>query len=227
MWSQTTKIDINDGSLVKTYEVRPINGRVELLAVLLTAIVVFMVSASIIALRQRPQQQKSLETYQLNAFQKLKSSELGIFNDLYTAADEINDSHIDNGESWVTVQDLEKEFVPPFVRDLAWKKRGKMIWNSRIQNNSAEHIVMYLGYTKTNQTIGSFLLVCIHKHEQPGISKKASHAPFEIWYHKQQTEKVDFPLYFSDYNLITNGWKEVVAYKGEDELARLKEKEYL
>lgn len=210
---------------MNTITVQPSHSRNEMVYVLLTTLLVIIVAGATIALRLRTTNEVSLQSFQINAFEVLKTDEQGIFNDLYAAAMEIIDYHEMEDEKWISVNQLEEDFIPPFVHDVAWSKRGKPKWNMKVLDSETRHTVMYLGQTDNVSDSGSFLLVCLHEHKKKVVQTGAVHAPFEIWHNPDK--EVTLPDRFSDQVLISEGWKEVVAYKGEDELKRLKGEEYL
>lgn len=258
--------------------VAPNNGARELIYVLAVAAIVIIFSGTAILFRLRNDNITVLHSYQISVFKDLKSEEQGIFNELYTAATEIIDQHKDNEPKWISTKQLEEDYIAPFVKDIAWRNRGKSDWKLKILNTNRKHIAMFLGKPLETGKTGSFLLVLLHDHPQIPLTaektppafeeetalsfetshnkdvtntdtsvltpsfddqeqseheysetspviKKPSHAPFEIWYNKKIN--VNFPPSFSDQQLISRGWKEVIAYKGEEELIRVKGKEYL
>ncbi len=211
---------------MKTTTVTSNNALNELLFVCLTALVVISLSGVMITVRLRTEQKVSLERHQISVFEELGVADQGVFNDLYAAALEIIEAHETDEDEWIAVKQLESDYISPFVHDLAWKKRGRISWHKKNLNSETKHTVLYMGKPSVRGGTGSFLLVCLHEHRKAGAqTREKEHAPFEIWYHK--STDVDLPQFFSDQLLITGGWKEVVAYKGEDEVIRLKGKEYL
>ncbi len=80
----------------------------------------------VISHRTRTETRKPLLQYQLIALEELNPTEQGIYNDLLTAVMEINGVYKDNGGQWMSVSELVEYYIPPFVRDQAWKVRGRL-----------------------------------------------------------------------------------------------------
>ncbi|MBI9093095.1 MAG: hypothetical protein JEZ12_28115 [Desulfobacterium sp.] len=201
--------------------VKPLSTRSEVICLAMMVVVVVMISGGVIAGRIRPNDEKVLKPHQLSAFRDLNSLEQGTFNDLYAAAMEINELHGTGDEEWPSLATLEDECMPPFVKDRVWKKRGRLAWEHRVPWSGTRHVALYLGVPRDAGSFGCFFLVMIHDHagKRPG-TETVEHPPCEIWHHDDVN--VAFPEIVTDEALMVKGWKEVVAYKGEEEVQRLK-----
>ncbi len=190
---------------------------------LITALIVTL-CATAIYFRTGSNMEKTTETWQINAFSELNRQEIGVFNSLLTAALEIGATHdLDDGY-WLNISELEEFLVPPFVKDAAWSKQGKIEWDLRIIPSENRHIAMYKGIPANDDVGGAFLLLMLHEHKkkQGNVPAGPTHAPFEIWFHEKAQQK--FPDVITDQALISAGWREVVALTGEDEVTRMKGK---
>lgn len=217
--------------------VRPAGTRYESMYLCLAMLVVILVSGTAILHRTRSDEQKVLLDYQMSGYGDLNSFEQGTFNDLYAAALEIDAYHDENDEKWPSIRELEDQFIPPFIHDQAWKKRGKLLWTQKVPNVKYTHVAAYMGKTSDPEVSGSFLLVMSHRHRAEGDNKSEApdfheDQPFRIWYYNHKSRlyskrprhpqrNIPFPDSFIIQNLIMKGWKEVVPYKGEDEIRRL------
>lgn len=202
--------------------VRPSQGGAETSWLLVVAFLTVLVCALAIFLRNQTHTTKKLGGWQIDAFNQLSGQELGVFNALRIAALEIDDIHKDLDGGWVSVSALEELFIPPFVRDAAWQKQGKMNWRQKILPSMDKHIALYLGNPSDKEASGSFLLVMLHDHKkkQGNATQGPTHAPSEIWWCKDPLKA--FPQVVSDQALISSGWREVMAFKGSDEIKRVK-----
>lgn len=205
--------------------VRPSGSGTETKLVVLVALLVLVTCGSFIVLRNTTATAKSIPTWQIDAFKDLRAEELAIFNELHTAAPEIEIFHEDEGSRWPSVDELAADFVPPFVQDAAWEKNGRMGWSRNIISTQDKHIALYVGHPGDASKTGSFMLVMLHDHvKKEGNASGATHAPYEVWLHPSPA--ADIPTMVTDQALINKGWREIVARKGEDEARRTKE-EYI
>lgn len=201
--------------------IKPISTKSEVTWLFITIAIVILVAGSAISLRVRPGDEKVLKNHQISAFKDLNTLDQGTFNDLYAAALEINELHMLDEGTWPTPQSLADEYIPPFVKDQVWIKRGKISWQLQIPDFKTGHLALYFGAPSDVGDYGCFLLIMRHNHEQPQPGKKIiDHGPYEIWHNKNI--KAEFPKIVTDPALIAKGWKEVAPYKGEEEVKRLK-----
>jgi len=200
--------------------VRPAGAAVETKLVLLVALLTVVVCGSAIALRRAPSENATSPDWQVDAFRDLRAGELAVFNNLYTAAPEIEMSHEFDG-GWPSVDQLATSLVPPFVRDAAWEKDGAMSWSRSIIDSRDKHIALYLGHPGKGAQSGSFLLIMLHDHvKKEGNAGADAHAPYEIWRHVSPVASA--PEMITDQALINKGWRQVVARRGEQETRRAK-----
>lgn len=164
--------------------------------------------------RMREDEEIKLESWQISAFAGLNSVEQGIYSDLRVAADDIYHNCLDNGGQWLSCKDAADEGLPPFAKGVAWSKRGKLQWQKMEISGEAVDTAFYLGSTSLPEVSGSFLLR-VHRHKNGNVDGP----PYKMWYKPGQTE---WPLSFLDQFLVSDGWKEIQAYRGSDELKRLK-----
>lgn len=204
--------------------VKPANSTQETRWLFLVVVLVFFCCASFITFRTGDNQVKDIENWQLNAFEDLNGNELAIFSALQTAAIEISDLHEFEGPGWASVEKLEEIYVPPFVRDSAWRKQGEIDWTMKDLQVGELHIAIYQGRPAKEAIGGTFLLLMLHDHKkkQGNAAAGKTHAPYEIWFNTNLDKKS--PDVITDQALISSGWREVVALTGEDELIRTKGK---
>jgi len=206
--------------------VRPSGTGLETRLVLMVALLTVLICGGSILLRNTSSAIRETPDWQIDAFKDLRTEELATFNGLYTAAPEIELFHEDVGSRWPTVDELESDFIPPFVQDVAWEQNGSIEWTHSIISTSSKHIALYVGHPRQEALSGSFLLVMLHDHvKKEGNAGAISHAPYEIWLHVSPA--ADIPSMVTDQALINKGWREVVARRGEDEMKRTKGEDYL
>ncbi|WP_421900931.1 DUF6162 family protein [Maridesulfovibrio sp.] len=193
----------------------------ETIYVLLTALLVSVTCATLIFINQKQSHVADLADFQIRAFSDLNEKELAIFNGLYTAAVEINEIHNEE-EEWLTVAQLEEELLPPFTKDASWKKNGRFNWERTLRPAGSMDIALYTGHPSQGAETGSFILLFLHDHKQRqgNARTEPSHAPYEIWFHSSANKAA--PQIATDQGFISAGWKEVIAYSGEDEVKRIK-----
>lgn len=205
--------------------VRSANSRSETKLVLLVAILTIVLCGSVIAQRRTVTGVVEMPAWQVNAFQDLRATELATFNALNSASPEIEAFH-DEDRHWPTIVELRGDYIPPFVQDAAWQKNGRLRWRRSILSVGKKHIALYFGKPERQGVSGSFLLVMLHDHVKKNVNVGgATHAPYEVWLHS--SAKVLMPKMMTDQALISVGWREVVARKGEDEVRRTKDEAYL
>lgn len=193
----------------------------ETMYVLLAALVVSITCATLIFINQKQSQIAVLADFQIRAFSHLNEKELVIFNGLYTAAVEINVIHEEEAE-WLTIVQLEDELMPPFTKDASWKKNGRFSWTRSLRPSGSIDIALYTGHPEEGKNTGSFILLFLHDHNQQLSNDRTepSHAPYEIWFHPSADKMA--PEITTDQGFISSGWKEVIAYSGEDEIKKIK-----
>lgn len=181
-----------------------------------------VICATAISMPHSGSKTKQVEAWQLNAFAELNGNEIGVFNGLQTAALEIAETHELEDDHWMDVAELEKLYIPPFVKDAAWHKQGEILWSMKKLNSDKRHIALYKGTPAKDIVRGDILLLMLHDHQkkQGNAASGPTHAPFEIWFHDKTNQK--YPEIITDQALISSGWREAVALTGEDEVTRMK-----
>lgn len=204
--------------------VAPAKGSAETKWLLLVASIIISICAATISARTAHTVQNRTESWQLNAFTDFNSQETGVFNGLLNAAYEIGHTHDYQNGHWMEIRELEEFYIPPFVKDAAWKKQGNISWEQKVISVNNRHMALYKGVPANDTIGGSFLLLMLHEHKkkQGNAAKGPTHAPYEIWFHTNVDQK--FPVIITDQALINAGWREVIALTGEDEVLRTKGK---
>lgn len=200
--------------------VRPSGTSRETWLVMLVAALTVAICGAVVALRNPMETVTAEPEWRLNAFAELQGGELAVFNALHTAAPELIMAHEEEG-NWPEIEALARDFLPPFVRDAAWRRNGQYHWERSIIRTADKHIACYLGRSFDNAARRTFLLVLLHTHgTKDGNAGGMNHAPYEVWVH--DATSVGMPAVVSDQTLIGKGWREVIARSGESELIRNK-----
>jgi len=201
----------------KTVEaVQAASGRKETIYVAQFALLVICVAGVLLAMRSEPAAEQVILEHQISAYHDLTTTEQGTFNDLLTAALDIDAIHADT-LAWPTVEELEFMYIAPFVRDSAWRQRGELQWRHINKDAVSQHDAAYAGLSTDSSTSGSFLLWITHAHSAAASNVSPQ---TKIWYHPDDAAETPVPV--QEQSLIAHGWREVVTYSGEDELRRLK-----
>lgn len=200
--------------------VRPAGSGLETRLVLAVALLTILICGGAIVLRNTAATAKEVPAWQVDAFKTLRAEELAVFNGLQTAALEIDMYHEDEA-GWPTVDELAADYISPFVRDAAWEQNGKIAWTRNIISTQDKHIALYVGHPANTERSGSFMLLMLHDHmKKEGNAGGVAHAPYEVWIHASPVAEI--PTMITDQSLISKGWREVVARKGEQETRRTK-----
>jgi hypothetical protein len=194
--------------------VHPADARGETYGLLIALLVVVVAWTSLIHCRSRDEERVGLEVWQVGAFNGLNATEQGLFGDLRVAAEEVHQAYLDQKGTWPRVDTLQVEGIAPFTRDKAWSNRGKIEWSDRLENERSLDKIIFLGLRSDSGITGSFLLE-VHHHKQ--VDQDGP--PYRIWHHPGRPES---PIDATWSSLVQTGWKEIVAYQGEDEVRRLK-----
>ncbi|PID57606.1 hypothetical protein CSB45_07210 [candidate division KSB3 bacterium] len=207
--------------------VKPSGTRQETFYVLLTILFVALGFSLMVIHRSRSEETAQLESYQLSAFSDLNDAEKGIFSDLYAAAIEIDAIH-DLENIWPQIDELEEIYLAPFLKDAGWERRGKLAWSVKHDDQATLHTAAYLGISAEPDVSASFLLLLSHHHDEKAAAHDENSLPADgheeehstIWYAAGRDPVL--PNELNEEGLIAKGWKEVIAYKGEEEVRRLK-----
>ncbi len=204
---------------MKTEIVKAADNRRESLAMLIATILIIAVCGSIIAKRQRDDSVQVIQETQISVFKELNTYEQGTYNDLLTAAAEIEMMIHDNKDEgapieWPSVEYLVQEYIPPFVKDTAWEARGALEWSRRVvQTGTASNksICAFFGSPSNSEESGSFLLLLFGDHK--------GKEQMQIWYNRKTG--LEFPKSFKANSLGFSGWLKAVPYTGGEELKKL------
>jgi len=201
--------------------VPPADGKGETQNVLKLICCILLVTAVCVHLRARKDSEMPLENWQLSAFHHLEGTDQAVFNALYIAAQDIVALHHEAGH-WPTVKELQDYYIPPFTKDLSWVQWGKVRWKRITPMASASDAVVYLGSKGRSKGQGAYLLVMSHLHTSATARKKGkmSEQMAKIWLNADP--KASAPDTFIPDSLVRNGWKQIVPYKGDMEVKRLK-----
>lgn len=162
--------------------------------------------------------------WQVSAFNSLTGADQAIYNSLYTVKDEIpyiyDDINYFNGPDekfrWPNLQDFQDYLLPPFFQDTSWEQNGSLQWSlyEPLPEGEMQGSTMYLGTDGQLLNQGSFLLVIHHVHA--GFTN--TNAMIVWWSADNHAEMPESG--FRD-SLILRGWREVVAYSGDQEVERI------
>ena len=141
--------------------VQPAKGGTETRWILAFAAFIILCSGTAIGVRTGGNQEKQVESWQINAFETLNGAETGVFTALQTAALEIDETH-KYEQSWMDITELEDLYIAPFAKDTAWHKQGELVWTKTEVPVENRHIALYLGHPQTEAVAGSFLLLMLH-----------------------------------------------------------------
>lgn len=209
---------------VAAQEIRPSGSRHEAFMVLATAIATVAVLLLYVQQRGRSDEPEALYDWQVSAFQTLTGPDQAIYNALFTVKDEIpylyDDINMFNepGEKfrWPNLDDFQDYLLPPFYKDTSWEQNGSLEWSlyEPLPEGEMQGSTMYLGTDGKHPSQGSFLLVIGHVHA--GFTNNNA---IVIWWNP--ANHVEMPESGFRDTLIRQGWKEVVPYRGEQEVERI------
>ncbi|WP_248920527.1 DUF6162 family protein [Pseudomonas entomophila] len=172
--------------------VRPAGAGHETLYVLLAAVLILMVAATVVSLRGAREDEVTIAAHQLDARRDLNAAEQGIHTDLWVAVEEIRLLSEETGAA-PAVEALAEEGLPPFVIDASQQSRGQHQW-SKLASGA------YLGRSQDAQVAGSFLL----------IPPQAEGAQPDIWLRRDSSALAPDDL--GRDALIAAGWQQVVTH---------------
>ena len=172
--------------------VRPAGAGHETLYVLLVALLILALAATVVALRGEREDETRIEAHQLDARRDLNAAEQGIYTDLLVAFDEVQLLREENA-AVPGVEALAEEGLPPFVMDAGSQSRGSHQWQW-LQAGA------YLGRSQAPQVAGSFLLIL------PGDSNGQA----DVWLRRDSAAVVPDDL--GQAALIAAGWQQVVSH---------------
>ncbi len=204
--------------------IRPAAGRHETVVVGLVTIAVLSVLGLYVRTNGRADDNVKLYEWQVSAFSALQGPDQAIYNSLYTVKDEIpylyDDINMFNepGQKfrWPNIKDFEDSLMAPFQHDRSWEQNGSLQWSLHepLAEGEMQGSTMYLGTDGKVSGQGSFLLVIGHVHA--GFTNNNS---IVIWWNAKN--HVGMPQSGFRDSLILQGWREVVAHSGADEVKRI------
>jgi hypothetical protein len=117
---------------------------------------------------------------------------------------------------WPNIKDFEEALMPPFLHDHSWEQNGSLQWSLHepLAEGEMQGSTMYLGTDGRAPNQGSFLLVIGHVH----AGFQTNNAIVIWWSSKNHATMPQSG--FRD-GLILQGWREVVALSGADEVKRI------
>jgi hypothetical protein len=194
------------------------------LALLCLSVAVLGTLALYVRASGRGEDSQTIYEWQVSAFATLTGADQAIYNALYTVKDEIpyiyDDINMFNapGEKfrWPNLQDFQDFLLPPFLQDTSWEQNGSLQWSlsEPLAEGEMQGSTMYLGTDGQLPGQGSFLLVIGHVHA--GFTNNNS---IVIWWNERN--HVEMPENGVRDSLILRGWKETVAYSGDQEVERI------
>ena len=205
--------------VVKAYETRS-----ESIGVLLTVGALLLMAIVLIAPQRSDESEKRFAAHQLDALTDLSELEQALFVSLVTAGNEIAIYHDIEGIGWPTIEELADDGVVPFDTSSVVDSQTFHRWRFVDTDEPNLHLAIYIGDSNDTSNIGNFILLLSHEHKhEPDIDADMAGVldeHFEIWYDRAG-ESLQ-PNRYNDPQLIQEGWKEIVAYEGADEVRRIR-----
>lgn len=199
-----------------TQIVKPATGRFEGAYLLLVSIVILAVCALLILQRQTTLATVELQPYQISAFSDLSKTEQAIFNDLYAAALELQSVHRDS-KAWLSLADVQDLVLPPFAESAQNAGRGGHHWTGGAFESAGLSSMAYFGKSARLGEARSFLLIMSYRPPPPTSSAAPSDPntgrSFSIWVNGNSA--AEMPAAIGTSALTDLGWREAVAFKGE------------
>ncbi|MFK5732546.1 hypothetical protein KW869_03340 [Pseudomonas urmiensis] len=172
--------------------IRPAGAGHETLYVLLSALLIVLLAATVVGLRGEREDEVSIANHQIDARRDLNAAEQGVFTDLWVAFDEIQMLREENTAA-PTVTALAEEGLPPFVNDASSDSRGRHQWQWLAAG-------AYLGSSQDAQVAGSFLL----------ILPANADGQADVWLRRDRAALVPDDL--GQEALIAAGWQQIVSH---------------
>ncbi len=195
--------------------VKPSSGRLESLIIWIACAVIAVGCVSYATARAKQHPVPKLLQWQVSALGGLSVVDQAIHSSLLAAADEIAENYTFTSR-WKTVKDLAERLNPPFYQDAFWKENGSVTWTLHAANpDDTAAGAYYMGTGGKAQGQGAYLLIMAHVHA--GIATAQQNT---VWIHPKNNPPP--PTVVKPEALIRQGWKQVIAYRGADELRNLK-----
>lgn len=204
--------------------VRPAGARREGVALAAATLAVLAVLGWYVQRFGSEREPDPLYDWQVSAFETLTGADQAIYNALHTVKDEIPAIYDDINQfnppgvkfRWPNLTDFQDWLLPPFYQDTSWEQNGSLQWTlfEPLAEGEMQGSTLYLGTDGRLPGQGSFLLVIGHVHA--GFTNNNA---MQIWWNP--ANHVEMPQSGFRDGLILQGWKEVVAYSGAEEVERL------
>lgn len=176
-------------------KIKPANNKIENVSLLIIITLLLFTAFTMIQFRKQTTDNEKITEKQISFYNDFTTDEQSIYSDLINFIDEIK---ITDGEL-LEIEELENNFIPPFVKDITWEERGKIKWEKINDNDN----VYYIGISEENNNIGNFALLI-----------KNDKSDMKIVFTKEHVHSEDIDI--SIKNNFSN-WKEVVVHTGEKE----------
>jgi len=213
---------MSGGAATSVTYVRPASARLETLAILLVVALLIAGTVALARVNAREEQENFLPDWQVSAFDGLSPVDQANYNALMAAGDIIqltyDATYREGAPHWLTVEEMsvleDGIGLAPFMRDVSWKQGGEVQWHL-IATYQIDGTTVYFGNNGKVPGQSAYLLVIAHLHK--GASYKNQSI---VWIHRNARiappEKVNID------SLVRNGWKQVVPWRGEDEVKRIR-----
>ena len=199
-----------------TQIVKPATGRFEGAYLLLVSVVILAVSGLLISQRQTKIETVELQPYQISAFSDLGKTEQAVFNDLYAAALELQSVHRDS-KAWLSLEDVQDLVLPPFAESAQNASRVGHRWSGAAFESAGLSTMAYFGKSARLGEARNFLLVMSYRPPPPSAlaapGDPNAGRSFSIWVNGSGA--AEMPATIGTSVLTDLGWREAVAFKGE------------
>lgn len=200
--------------------VKPASARLETLAI--ACVIALLAGATVLFARAnaREEQNLFLADWQVSAFSDLSAVDQANYNALTYAGEIIqiwyDDSLAQKEPHWPTVEELadEEAGLEPFMHDLSWRQGGEVQYRL-VTTYEIDGVTVYLGSGGKAPGQSAYLLVISHLHKGASYRNQAI-----VWIHRDVNAAA--PRTVNVDSLVRNGWKQVVPYRGSDEVKRLR-----
>lgn len=157
---------------------------------------------------------ETLTDWQISAFSGLKGPDQAIYNALDTLTIDLWDLY-EFERKWPTVQGLAEDYqYPPFAHDVLWKQNGEVQWELN-REYTFDGATVYYGHGGRVPGQGAYLFVLTHAHKGTGWANVSI-----VWRHADPNAPA--PATVNIDSLVRNGWKQVVPWRGDGEVRRLR-----
>jgi hypothetical protein len=202
--------------------VRPASARLETFAI--SIVVALLVAVTVVIARASARERTGtfLPDWQVSAFHDLSPVDQANYNALLLAGDIIQmtyDAGYRSGTPhWLTVEEMsvleDGIGLAPFMRDVSWKQGGEVQWQL-LTTYEIDGSTVYFGNNGKVPGQSAYLLVISHLHKGASYTNTST-----VWIHRNA--KVPPPERVNIDSLVRNGWKQVVPWRGEDEVKRIR-----